>query len=127
MKKFLIVLALVSTLASAATMTPIKHIKPIDVATEKLLRADAYYDAQDFTAAAKKDLEVLSMKGLPDEVYASAFILMGNISLSVGRADPAEVAYQRVIMLKAAPARDKKLANLGLAIVAKIRESERKY
>jgi hypothetical protein len=120
MKKIVLLLILASTVCVAVEPTP------LDKATAYLIKADDLFKAHHLTEAAKMDLEVFKVKGLPDEVYSSAFLLMGNIGLTAGQLDLAEIAYKKVLDLKKASNHDKQAALSGINLVGDLkRDAER--
>lgn len=116
MKMLLIALLLTSNICFASPT--------IDKAIAHLAKADQLLRKNDLHRAAKEDFEVIKTKGLPTEMYSSAYLLMGNIALSGNYLNIAEVAYKRVLALKHAPALDRKAAKSGLNLVGDLRKDQ---
>ncbi len=117
MKLWLIIpLMLASTICFATAQ------QTIDNATHTLHDANQLFKSGHTMAAAKKDLEVFKTKGLPDEIYASAYLLMGNISLSLGDLQVSEVSYRRILKLKKASDHDKQVARSGILLIHDLKQ-----
>jgi hypothetical protein len=116
MKTWLVALMLIVSVCHAAEPTPTEK------AIQTLVEADDLLKANHPTDAARKDLEIFKVKGLPAEVYSAALLLMGNISLTTGNLDVAEVAYKQVLLLAKAPDDDKKAARTGILLVGDLRK-----
>lgn len=119
MKSLLLALLLIPTVSFSAT-----HHKSIDTATQHLIKAERLFRTEHPIEAAKEDLEVFKINGLPDEVYSAAYLLMGNIGLTTKHFDVSEVSYNRILKMKNAPALDKRAARRGLLLVGDLKKDQ---
>lgn len=115
-KLFIVFLFVVSECIAADSI----HQKAIDDANQHLINAFNLYKQHKLVAASLEDLEIFKIKDLPDDVYSSAFLLLGNICLLNGQYDVAGLAYKRVLELKHAPELDKIAARHGIDLIGDI-------